>query len=267
MTDATMSSTDRASALAAAILPTSAAISPTRPDGAPVLELAGVTLRLGIGEAAVTTLDGVDLIVRAGEFLAVVGPSGSGKSSLLAVAGALTTPGSGTVRIAGTDLGPLGPRALTRLRRDHIGYVFQSANLMPSLTAREQLLLPMHLAKRLDSGARDRANELLETVGMTARADRRPDQLSGGERQRIGLARALMPRPELLLVDEPTSALDRERAGEIVALLARQSRSSATATVMVTHDTHVLGLADRARRLVDGRLLDLDPHRDLSPLP
>jgi putative ABC transport system ATP-binding protein len=238
-----------------------------RIPGAPVLELAGVTLRVGNGEAAVTAIDQVDLIVRAGEFLAVIGPSGSGKSSLLAVAGALTRPSTGTVRVAGTDLGPLGPGALTRLRRDHIGYVFQSANLMPSLTVREQLLLPMHLAGRLDPSARRRADELLESVGMASRAGRRPHELSGGERQRTGLARALMPQPELLLVDEPTSALDRERAGQIVGLLADRTRSSATATVMVTHDPSALDLADRTRRLVDGRLLDLDPSRDLPPLP
>ena len=221
----------------------------------PALELTEVALRVGSGDAAVTALFRINLTVRAGEFLAVIGPSGSGKSSLLAVAGALTRPTVGTVRVAGTDLGPLGPRALTRLRREHIGYVFQSANLMPSLTAREQLLLPMHLAGRLDSAARRRADELLEAVGISARADRRPHQLSGGERQRVGLARALMPEPELLLVDEPTSALDRERAREVVALLADQSRQRATATIMVTHDSAVLDLADRVQRLVDGRLL------------
>ena len=219
------------------------------------LELTGVTLRVGVGDAAVTALDRVDLLARAGEFLAVVGPSGSGKSSLLAVAGALTRPTSGTVRIDGTDLAGLSARALTRLRRDRIGYVFQSANLMPSLTAREQLLLPMHLSGRLDAAARRRADELLEAVGMAHRAGRRPHQLSGGERQRTGLARALMTQPALLLVDEPTSALDRERAREVVALLAAQSRLRSTATVMVTHDSGVLDLVDRSRRLQDGRLL------------
>jgi putative ABC transport system ATP-binding protein len=171
------------------------------------------------------------------------------------VAGALTRPTSGTVRIDGTDLAGLSARALTRLRRDRIGYVFQSANLMPSLTAREQLLLPMHLSGRLDAAARRRADELLEAVGMAHRAGRRPHQLSGGERQRTGLARALMTQPALLLVDEPTSALDRERAREVVALLAAQSRLRSTATVMVTHDSGVLDLVDRSRRLLDGRLL------------
>lgn len=239
-----------------ATVPTSsAASSATSSVADPALELTEVTLRVGSGDAAVTALFRINLAVRAGEFLAVIGPSGSGKSSLLAVAGALTRPSSGTVRVAGKDLGPLSPRALTRLRREHIGYVFQSANLMPSLTAREQLLLPMHLAGRLDSAARRRADELLEAVGISARADRRPHQLSGGERQRVGLARALMPQPELLLVDEPTSALDRERAREVVALLADQSRLRATATIMVTHDSAVLDLANRVQRLVDGRLL------------
>jgi putative ABC transport system ATP-binding protein len=219
-----------------------------------VLRLTGVTLHLGHDQHQVTALDQVDLALGPGEFVAVTGPSGSGKSSLLAVAGGLQNPTRGTVHVAGVDLTTLKEHQRTAHRRRHIGYVFQHANLFTSLTAREQLLLTAHVAGRLDADTRRRADELLEAVGMTARTDRRPDQLSGGERQRIGIARALVLAPEVLLVDEPTSALDRTRARDIVDLLARQTRAHRTATVMVTHDHEILDAADRVLTLRDGRL-------------
>ena len=218
-----------------------------------VLRLTDVTLRLGAGAQQVTALNTVSVAVAAGQFLAVTGPSGSGKSSLLAVAGGLQTPNEGTVHAAGVDLATLSERKRTAYRRRHIGYVFQHANLIASLTAREQLLLPAHLAG-LNAAAHRRADELLAALGMTGRADRRPHQLSGGERQRVGLARALLLGPEILLVDEPTSALDRARARAIVDLLAEQTRAQGTATVMVTHDTEILDAADRVLTLRDGRL-------------
>ncbi|OIV36746.1 ABC transporter ATP-binding protein [Mangrovactinospora gilvigrisea] len=221
---------------------------------AAALRLTDVTLRLGSDQQQVTALDQVTLDVRPGEYLAVTGPSGSGKSSLLAVAGGLQTPTEGTVHVADADLTALTERRRTAHRRQHIGYVFQNANLLASLTALEQLLLPAHVAGRLDAAARTRAGELLEAVGMTHRADRRPHQLSGGERQRIGLARALVLSPEVLLVDEPTSALDRARARDVADLLAEQTRQNNTATVMVTHDTEILDAADRVLALRDGRL-------------
>ncbi|WP_324788470.1 ABC transporter ATP-binding protein [Streptomyces sp. H51] len=224
-------------------------------DPAPAsLRLTDVTLRLGSGQQQVTALDQVSLTVSPGQFLAVTGPSGSGKSSLLAVAGGLQTPSEGTVHVAGTDLTTFKEHQRTAHRRQHIGYVFQHANLLASLTAREQLLLPAHIAGKLDAATRRRADELLEAVGMTQRADRRPHQLSGGERQRIGLARALILAPEVLLVDEPTSALDRARARDVVDLLAEQTRVRNTATVMVTHDTEILDTADQVLHLRDGRL-------------
>ncbi|MFL6113354.1 MAG: ABC transporter ATP-binding protein [Catenulispora sp.] len=216
--------------------------------------LAEASLLLGAREQQVTALDRVTLSVEPGILLAVTGPSGSGKSSLLAVAGGLQTVTSGTVYAAGVDLAGLSERRRTAHRRLHIGYVFQHANLVASLTAREQLLLPAHLAGRLDKQARARAEELLAAVGMEARADRRPHQLSGGERQRIALARALLLGPRILLVDEPTSALDRTRARQIVTLIAEQTRAQATATVMVTHDTEILDSADRVVNLRDGRI-------------
>jgi len=221
---------------------------------AATLRLTGVTLRLGSDRQQVTALDAVELAVAPGEFVAVTGPSGSGKSSLLAVAGGLQHPTAGTVHVAGADLTTLREQQRTAHRRRHIGYVFQHANLFASLTAREQLLLTAHVAGRLDRETRQRADELLEAVGMTGRADHRPDRLSGGERQRVGLARALVLAPEVLLVDEPTSALDRARAREVVDLLAEQTRVHRTATVMVTHDHEILDAADRVLTLRDGRL-------------
>ncbi|MFJ9721928.1 ABC transporter ATP-binding protein [Streptomyces sp. NPDC101209] len=224
------------------------------PTKTPVLRLTGVTLHLGRDQQQVTALDEVDLAVAPGEFVAVTGPSGSGKSSLLAVGGGLQSPTAGTVHVAGVDLTTLREHQRTAHRRRHIGYVFQQANLFTSLTAREQLLLTAHVAGRLDATIRRRADDLLEAVGMTARAGHRPDRLSGGERQRVGIARALVLAPEVLLVDEPTSALDRARARDIVDLLAEQTRLHRTATVMVTHDHEILDAADRVLTLRDGRL-------------
>jgi putative ABC transport system ATP-binding protein len=218
------------------------------------LRLIDVTLRLGDADQQVTALDGVSLEVPAGELVAVAGPSGSGKSSLLAVAGALIRPSAGRVLVGDVDLTELDEPARARLRRDRIGFVFQSANLLPSLTAVEQLLLPLHLQGRRPRDGIARAHTLLEEVGMGHRSDRRPHQLSGGERQRIGIARALMVEPRVLLVDEPTSALDRTRGREVVELLARETRRHGVATVMVTHDEAMLDQADRITTMRDGVL-------------
>jgi putative ABC transport system ATP-binding protein len=216
------------------------------------LALSGVTMRLGDGDTTVTALDDVHLTVAPGELVAVVGPSGAGKSSLLAVAGALTVPDGGTVTIDGHDVVGMSAKARAAYRRDHIGFVFQSGNLLPALTALDQLRLVTTLSRhRADD--RDPA-KLLADVGMTHRADRRPHQLSGGERQRVGIARALVGRPSLLLVDEPTAALDRARSHEVVQLLARETKQSAVATVMVTHDHDVLEHCDRVVEMIDGRL-------------
>ena len=216
-----------------------------------VLVLSDVTLVHSDGEDVVTALDHVALRARAGELVAVVGPSGSGKSSLLAVAGALTTPTSGSVHLGDVDLTRAGRRRLDAIRREHIGFVFQSDNLVPSLTAVDQLRLPLTFGRHGD--ARD-PRELLDEVGMGHKLDRRPHQLSGGERQRVGIARALVARPRLLLVDEPTAALDRERSQDIVGLLAREAHEHGVAAVMVTHDHQVLHHCDRVLEMVDGRL-------------
>lgn len=211
-----------------------------------------VTLVRGDGDDEVTVLDAVSLTVAPGEFVAIVGPSGSGKSSLLAVAGGLTQPDTGTVTVAGQTLGGLSSRALGAIRRSHIGFVFQGHNLIDALTAVDQLRLPVTFGGALGE-TRD-PMELLADVGMASKADRRPHQLSGGERQRVGIARALMTRPRVLLVDEPTAALDRKRSHEIVELLAREAHEHGVASVMVTHDADVLVHCDRIHEMVDGAL-------------
>lgn len=217
------------------------------------LLLREVTLRLGDGDATVTALDDVSLTVRPGELVAVVGPSGAGKSSLLAVAGALTTPDTGTVRVNGHELTGLSKRARARFRRDHIGFVFQSGNLLAALTAVDQLRMASHLG---GGGERRDPRRLLEAVGMGDKENRRPHQLSGGERQRVGIARALVRGPAVLLVDEPTAALDRARSHDIVRLLAEETRQAGVATMMVTHDHDVLKHCDRTVEMTDGRLSD-----------
>lgn len=225
------------------------------------LQLSEVTLRRGDGDQEVTALDRIDLQVEPGELLAVIGPSGSGKSSLLAVAGALITPTEGQVRVDGVELTSASEAERAELRRDRIGFVFQASNLLPSLTVTEQLLLSVHLQGRRPRTGAAAAARLLEEVGMSHRADRHPHQLSGGERQRVGIARALMTGPAVLLVDEPTSALDHHRGEEVVDLLARETHQHGVATVMVTHDDAILHHADRVVRMFDGQLTPVDATR------
>ena len=215
------------------------------------LSLTDVTLTFGDGDQQVHALDHVDLVVAPGEIVAIVGPSGAGKSSLLAVAGGLARPTSGSVVVAGTELTEVSARALARFRRDHVGFVFQSGNLVPALTAIDQLRLVEKITGRR---AATPPEELLAAVGMSEHAHRRPGRLSGGERQRVGIARALVASPSVLLVDEPTAALDRRRSHEIVELLARETHEFGVATVMVTHDHDVLEHVDRVLEMVDGQL-------------
>ncbi|MFB7132290.1 ABC transporter ATP-binding protein [Streptomyces sp. NPDC056237] len=219
------------------------------------LTLADVTLTYPDGDGRLTALDRVSLDVPAGSLTAVVGPSGSGKSSLLAVAATLVTPDEGRVVVAGTDTAALGRAEKAALRRESVGIVFQQPNLLPSLTAAEQLQVMTHLSGGAVRGARGRALELLDAVGLADKADRRPHQLSGGQRQRINIARALMNEPAVLLVDEPTSALDYERGAVVLELLVTLTRQRSTATVMVTHDRAHLDRTDRVVTMDDGRLM------------
>ncbi len=219
------------------------------------LSVDSVSLVLGDGDQQVTALNNVSLAVEAGTLCAVMGPSGAGKSSLLAVCGGLLPPTSGSIAIEGKDLTALGEDERARLRRERIGFIFQQSNLVAALTATDQLLLMAHVNGHAPHGAhRDRAGRLLEEVGLAHRASHRPDQMSGGERQRVGIARALMNEPSLLLVDEPTSMLDHGRGREVVELLARQTREHGVATLMVTHDREMLPWADQVAEIEDGFL-------------
>ncbi|MFB7126747.1 ABC transporter ATP-binding protein [Kitasatospora xanthocidica] len=218
------------------------------------LVLDRITLTYPDGDGRLTALDEVSLTVPKGTLTAVVGPSGSGKSSLLAVAATLITPDSGQVVVDGTDTAGLSRADLTALRRTRIGIVFQQANLLPSLTAVEQLQVMAHLDGRPPRGALPRALELLDAVGLRDQAARRPHQLSGGQRQRVNIARALMNDPTVLLVDEPTSALDHERGAAVLDLITDLTHRRATATVLVTHDRTHLTAVDQIAEVHDGRL-------------
>lgn len=218
------------------------------------LTLVNVSLEYPDGGSTLKALDSVDLGVGRGEFLSLVGPSGSGKSSLLAVAATLVKPTAGLVVIDGQDVSGLKDSDRTELRRDKVGIIFQQPNLLPALTAVEQLLIREHLRGNAVKEARRTAEELLDVVGLSAAMHKRPHQLSGGQRQRVNIARALMGSPTVLLVDEPTAALDHERSESIVRLLRRVTDEFRTATVMVTHDTEFLPLTDAVATMRDGRI-------------
>jgi putative ABC transport system ATP-binding protein len=214
-----------------------------------------VTKTYARGTSEVTALRSLSFEVPSGEFVAVVGASGSGKSTLLHLAGALDEPTSGEVIIGGQKLRGLGDAGRTALRRKTIGFVFQFFNLLPTMTARENAMLPALLAGISLAEAQARATRLLEEVGLGKRADHRPDELSGGEMQRTALARALVSRPRLLLADEPTGNLDSKTGDEIFALIRNVARREGTAIVMVTHDPKAAARADRIITLKDGLLV------------
>ncbi|MDX8052204.1 ABC transporter ATP-binding protein [Lentzea sp. BCCO 10_0798] len=218
------------------------------------LTLTDVTLTYPDGGSRLTALDQVTLDVPRGSLTAVVGPSGSGKSSLLAVAATLITPDTGTVTVDGTTTTGMTRGELTDLRRHKIGIVFQQPNLLPALSASEQLQVMAQIDGRSPVKARTRAMELLDAVGLAPQAQRRPHQLSGGQRQRVNIARALMNDPAVLLVDEPTSALDHDRGAAVIDLITRLTHHQATATVLVTHDRGHLTGVDRIAEVQDGRL-------------
>ncbi len=229
------------------------------------LSMTDVTLTFPDGKGRLTALDAVNLELPAGRLTAVTGPSGSGKSSLLAVAGTLITPDHGHVLIGGSPVTGVDPRERARIRREEVGFVFQQDNLIPALTALDQLLLAVDIRGLRRRSHRDEAMGLLEEVGLADAAGRRPHELSGGMRQRVNIARALMGRPSLLLVDEPTSALDTERGRAVVSLIARLVRERGLAAIIVSHDLETLGpgLAsgvDETVRLVDGRIRARELH-------
>jgi putative ABC transport system ATP-binding protein len=220
------------------------------------LVLDGVSKTYGSGDTAVRALEAASLRIEAGELVALVGPSGSGKTTLLAIAGALLEPTSGRVVLDGKDITTLSPSARVQMRLERIGFVLQAANLVPFLTARDQLLLVAKLAGCGMKEAAARADSLLAELGLDRRDGHYPEKMSGGERQRVAIARALMNDPALILADEPTASLDSTRGREVVRLLAREVKTRGTAAIMVTHDERMLDLCDRVVRIVDGRLVD-----------
>ena len=227
----------------------------------PVLELVDVTRVHGTGDTAVHALRGVSLRVAAGELVAVMGPSGSGKSTLLTLAGGLDAPTGGQVKVLGQDLGALGAAGVAALRRRTIGYVFQDFNLIPALTAAENVALPRELDGVSARRARVLARAALDRLGIPELADRFPDDMSGGQQQRVAIARAIVGERKLLLADEPTGALDSE-TGEAVLRLIRARCDDGVAGVLVTHEARLAGWADRIVFVRDGLAVD-----ETAPLP
>jgi len=230
----------------------------TTPDGsaareAPIASAVDVVKRYGAGESAVDALAGLSVDLERGEFVAIMGPSGSGKSTLMHVMAGLDTPTSGSVTVDGVDLSRLNDAQLTRLRRDRIGFVFQSFNLLPTLSAAENVALPLRIAGRRPERARLEA--LLDTVGLADRADHRPSQLSGGQQQRVAVARALVTEPAIVFADEPTGNLDSRASAAVLGLLRDAADTLRQTIVMVTHDAHAASVADRVLFLVDGQLV------------
>ena len=220
-----------------------------------MLELRGVTKVYGQGDTSVNALRGIDLSVDPGAMVAVMGPSGSGKSTLLTIAGSLEEPTEGEVLIDGTLLRQMSRSAKARLRRRSIGYVFQDFNLLPGLTAVENVSLPLELDGISGRRARAVGKRALDDLGLSARADRFPDQLSGGERQRVAIARAVVGERHLVLADEPSGALDSVN-GEAVMRLLHEACKRGVAAVVVTHDAQLASWADRVVFLRDGRIVD-----------
>ncbi|MGI5491392.1 ABC transporter ATP-binding protein [Microtetraspora malaysiensis] len=218
------------------------------------LELHHVTKRHGVGAAAVTALDRVSLSIPRGTFTAVMGPSGSGKSTLLHCAAGLDRPDSGAVVLDGRDLTGLDETALTRLRRERMGFVFQSFNLVPTLTVAQNAVLPLEFAGRPADGRRVRG--LLARLGLGDRIDHRPAELSGGQQQRVAIARALLSQPAIIFADEPTGALDTQAAGEVLGILREAVTASGQTIVMVTHDPVAAAYADAVVFFADGRIVD-----------
>lgn len=206
------------------------------------------------GEQVIEVLKNVSLEVAQGEFVAIVGPSGAGKSTFLSIAGALLSPTEGEIAIGGTTLNSMSEKALTKVRLDKVGFIFQGANLIPYLNVRDQLLVIAELSGEKGSAAKERADKLLQELGLTARQSNYPESLSGGEKQRVAIARALMNDPDIILADEPTASLDANRGHKVVQMIADEVKRKSKAAIMVTHDERVLDLVDRVIRIEDGYL-------------
>lgn len=226
-----------------------------------VIQTLDLHKELQMGQVTVHALRGVTMTVNRGEFLSIIGPSGSGKSTLLGLVGGLDTPTRGQILIDGVDITQLNERKLTQIRNEKIGFIFQFFNLIPTLSALENVSLPIQFARHKNFNATKRAKELLELLGLADRTYHRPNQLSGGQQQRVAIARALANNPPLLLCDEPTGNLD-SASGDMVLKALREVQKNMNTTIMVvTHDMGVASQADRVISLVDGQIAsDMDPH-------
>jgi putative ABC transport system ATP-binding protein len=230
---------------------------PPKTNHQPLLRLSGVGRTFVMGEVSVVVLKNITLEIRRGEFLAMVGPSGSGKTTILNIVGGMDRPSSGSVLYNGQDLATASNRELTRYRRDEVGFVFQFYNLVPNLTARENILISTEIAR----DPRD-ADEMLRLVGLEDRAEHFPSQLSGGEQQRVSIARAIAKNPQLLLCDEPTGALDFETGKRVLRLLVDLNRDLGKTVVVITHNAALAAVADRIVHLRSGEISELtvNPH-------
>lgn len=221
------------------------------------LDLEDVGKTYGSGDNEVVALQHATLTVAHNEMLALLGPSGSGKTTLLSIAGGLLSPTSGRVEVGGQDISGFNASQLNRFRRESVGFVFQQVNLVPFLTARENLMVIDEISGgRSGRASVARADQLLEELGLAERGDNMPGQLSGGERQRVAVGRALMNEPKLVLIDEPTSALDTELGNQVMELIRHEIKERGTAAVIVTHDTRMIHYCDRTVSIVDGVLRD-----------
>ncbi|EAH2598318.1 ABC transporter ATP-binding protein [Listeria monocytogenes] len=220
------------------------------------LMMKNITKNYQDGEQVIEVLKNVSLEVAQGEFVAIVGPSGAGKSTFLSIAGALLSPTEGEIAIGGKVLNDLTSKDLTKVRLDKVGFIFQGANLIPYLNVRDQLLVIAELYGDKGRVAKEKADELLKELGLTARENNYPESLSGGEKQRVAIARALMNDPDIILADEPTASLDASRGHKVVQMIADEVKRKNKAAIMVTHDERVLDLVDRVIRIEDGYLKD-----------
>jgi putative ABC transport system ATP-binding protein len=220
------------------------------------LELRAVRKVYEVGDTEVVALDHAELTIESGEIVALVGPSGSGKTTLCSIAGGLLTPTAGRVNVGGEDISGYSSKQLTAFRQQKVGFVFQAVNLVPFLTARENLLIVDELGRRTGASARTRADVLLDDLGLTDRARNLPAQLSGGQRQRVAIGRSLMNEPDLVLFDEPTSALDTHLGEQVMELIRSELKGRGTTAIVVTHDDRMTHYCDRVVRIVDGVLTD-----------
>ncbi|MGB5756712.1 MAG: ABC transporter ATP-binding protein [Acidimicrobiales bacterium] len=233
---------------------TTTAQSTTATAKQPTLVMSDVRKVYQVGDTEIVALDHAELTVAADEIVALVGPSGSGKTTLCSIAGGILSASAGSVVVGGEEITHYGPKQLTKFRQNQVGFVFQSVNLVPFLTARENLLIVDEMGRREGRAARERADRLLAELGLGDRSKNLPGQLSGGQKQRVAIGRALMNEPDLVLFDEPTSALDTELGSQVMALIRTEMKARGTSAIVVTHDERITEYCDRTVHIVDGAL-------------